>query len=80
MIEKEEAKRVLTDWWGECRTCKNWSGKRVAQLGAIPRDLVGTCYSTASLNYLAHTRRSGYCGEWDAFDTDVAIEVMEERS
>lgn len=78
MSNKEEAKRLLTDWWGECRTCKHWSGKRGSQISAIHRDLVGTCYSDKGPFYLQHTQRAGNCVEWDAYNTDIALEVMEE--
>lgn len=77
MIDKEETKRILTDWWGECRTCKHWSGNRGSQITKIHRDLQGTCYSDKSPLYLQLTMRAGNCPEWDAFDTDVALEVME---
>jgi len=77
-MEKEERKRILTDWWGECRTCKHWSGRRGSEIAAIHRDLQGTCYNNKSSLYLRLTMRAGNCLEWDAFDTDVALEVMEE--
>ena len=73
----DEKKRILTDWWGECRTCKHWSGNRGSQITKIHRDLQGTCYSDKSPLYLQLTMRAGNCPEWDAFDTDVALEVME---
>jgi hypothetical protein len=45
-------------------------------LNCIDRDLVGTCYSDKSPFYLHRPQRGGNCPEWDAFDIDVALEVM----
>jgi len=81
-VTPEESKWLHTDWWGQCRTCKHWSGQRGRRLHLVGeeiyRDRVGTCYSNDSPFYLRHVRRNGYCSEWDSFDLDVAIEVMEE--
>ncbi len=75
-MEESEKKRILTDWWGQCRTCKNWNGKRRGSHRSDMRDRSGSCLSKASPLYLEQTYRSGDCGEWDAFDIDAALEVM----
>ena len=81
----DESKRLHLDWWGNCRTCKHWSGRRTTDgtTGVViseeaHRDLVGTCYSNAGPFYLRHTRPNGRCVQWDSFDVDVALEVMEQ--
>lgn len=71
----EEKKRLLTDWWGECRTCRHWkSTSDRPNMGEFP------CLAEASALHLQKTSSSGHCPEWDSFDVDVAIEIMEETS
>lgn len=78
-MEKDETKRILMDWWGACRTCKHWGGRRASQLGAIQRHLGGTCHSDKAPYYMEETQRGGTCSEWDSFDTDAALELLEEH-
>lgn len=77
-MERPETKRILMDWWGACRTCKHWGGRRDSQLGAIPRHLGGVCHGNKTPHYMEETQRGGGCGEWDPFDADVALEILEE--
>jgi predicted ATP-dependent serine protease len=74
-VTPEEAKRLLTDWWGQCRTCKHWNSTNDRpNLGEF------SCFAEASELHLRRTTSSGNCPEWDAFDVNVALEVMEESN
>ena len=70
-MDPKESYRIHLDWWGECRTCVHWSGDRIASTG-------GKCEGTSSPNYGYRTFTSGNCQEWDSFDTDTALQVMED--
>lgn len=61
---------IHLDWWGKCRTCRFWRGDREKMtpgLCAMPRsDLVNT-----------ETWTEGHCKQWDSFDLNAAVAVME---
>jgi hypothetical protein len=39
----------------------------------------GSCNNSASELYQQETWTEGYCSEWDSFDIETALEVMQER-
>ena len=65
---KAEAARLLVDWWGECRTCRFWSGE-IAR--AAP------CTNERSPNHGYPVESDGYCPQWDPKNLDVALRVLE---
>jgi len=73
-MDIEESRRIHQDWWGNCRTCRFWSGDCV-KIGA------GVCTNERSpVNQgfrLRTTQSGGKCDDWDSFDVDVALEIME---
>ena len=73
MLDKAERERIHLDWWGKCRTCRWWNSTN-------DRPNMGefSCFAEASTLYLQRTTSSGYCTEWDSFDIDTAIEIMQE--
>ena len=71
-IDPKESYRIHEDWWGRCRTCIQWTGGR-ENLND------GQCICKKSKLYLQETSTEGYCPEWDSFDLDTAIKILEEN-
>lgn len=75
-----EAIRLHVDWWGKCRTCKWWDPVD-AQREAVSWDergaLTGICRGKKSVLFDVMTGPEGDCVEWDSYDVDAAIVVME---
>jgi hypothetical protein len=73
IVSPEESYRIHLDWWGKCRTCTHWEGPREK---SAPR--TAKCSSASSDRYGLRSTWDGYCPEWDSFDTDTALQVMED--
>ena len=69
---KEESIRIHLDWWGECLTCRHWTGDRT-QTG----NSEGTCASKDSDLGGQVTYQCGRCKWWDSFDPVTALEMLE---
>lgn len=61
-MDIEESTRVHLDWWGQCRTCKNWSTEDGRMM------IEGECRCDKSSFYGLETWRDGRCGYWETFD------------
>lgn len=61
-MDVEESIRIHLDWWGQCRTCKNWSTEKGRMM------IEGECRCDKSPFYSLETWRDGRCGEWETFD------------
>lgn len=74
-MDIEESRRIHLDWWGKCRTCRWYPGNREERSTHPdpPR-----CVNEMSPFWFEGVRWSGHCGEWDSFDVDVALEIMEQ--
>jgi hypothetical protein len=71
-MDKEESYRIHLDWWHQCRTCKHWLGDR----GNMSSNKCGCVKSSL---YDQATSSCGHCEEWDSFDIDTAIKVLEDN-
>jgi len=83
-MEHAESKRIHLDWWGKCRTCRHWAGPR-RDVAKAARDAFyqnthdyPRCTNEQSPLYWKLVGGGGHCEEWDSFDVDVALEIMEE--
>lgn len=72
--EESKSKRLHQDWWAQCRTCKFWSSTDPERGVANP----GMCDNLVSVNYKQETWSSGYCPQWDTFDIETALEILQE--
>jgi hypothetical protein len=73
-----EPVRLHKDWWGQCRTCKWWApigGTREGR-GALS----GFCECRKSRFCHLASARYTECEQWDSYDVDAAIVVMEMSS
>lgn len=69
-LKMEEQKHIdwHLDWWGKCRTCSFWLGKRNTMEP-------GRCSNVKSDLFEQETWTEGSCKEWDTFDIIAAIHV-----
>lgn len=74
-MDKAESYRIHKNWWGKCRTCKWWKGGRASTFVGTTN---GPCASKKSPLFEAVTTWDGHCPEWDSFDIDIAMQLMEE--
>jgi len=72
-MDREESVRLHKDWWKQCRTCRHYTGDRLAR-GLAP----ARCANEVSPLGGKEVTHCGYCPEWDSFDVDAAIETLEE--
>ncbi len=71
-ISKEESRRLHIDWWGKCRTCRFWAS-------TDPRRMEpAQCTNPRSNMLNQETWTEGHCPQWDSFDIDTALEVLDE--
>jgi hypothetical protein len=70
-VPHAESVRYHLDWWGQCRTCRFWGGPRAKAAES------GPCLNRASDLFEKPTTTSGECAQWDSFDLNAAIEVMD---
>lgn len=71
---KELSKRIHLDWWGYCRSCHFWKTNDPERF-----DITNTkCGNINSPMFDENTWTEGKCDYWDSYDTDTAIEVMED--
>ncbi len=77
---ESEAQRLHWDWFGECRTCKWWTGIRTSwPQGSRPRESFrAKCSNNASDGFDEEVSCDGDCPEWDSYDVDAALYVLEE--
>lgn len=67
--ENELSVRIHYDWLNKCRTCKHWLGDRA-------ETHKGKCGSLSSEFNGQETSTDGHCPEWDTYDLDTAMEVL----
>lgn len=72
-MDQAESYRIHLDWWGKCRTCEFWEGNRENAQPATAK-----CSCASSDRYGLRSTWDGHCDQWDSFDTDVALQVLEE--
>lgn len=85
MISKEESRRIHLDWWQKCRSCIFWTGADAGDGSGIgpknqPRWHPGLCTNPASDLYQHETWTEGHCPQWDSFDIDTALEMLQESA
>lgn len=68
--EKELSIRLHQDWYHQCRSCDQWLGDRTTVL-------TGVCNNYKSYFFFEETRSNGRCKEWDSFDYETALEVID---
>jgi hypothetical protein len=80
-MDKEESKRLHMDWWGKCRTCRFWQGTDAGNgdgsVGNQIRWNPGQCSNPSSDLYGQETWTEGHCNQWDTFDLETAVELLE---
>ncbi len=77
--DEELSQRIHLDWWGQCRTCRFWTGDRRDAAGR------GLCANPSSPNFSTEpsagdpvmTGPSGECLKWDSYDLDVALATLD---
>ena len=67
-ISDEESRRLHTDWFGNCRTCKFWNGE---DNGKHIRWNPSPCTNHRSPLYGTETWTEGNCQEWVSFDPSI---------
>lgn len=72
-MNRDESFRLLEDWWNKCRTCRYWSASDEDRIKMTP----SICSNINSPLFEHETWTEGYCRYWDAFDIDVAIDVID---
>ena len=72
-MDPAESHRIHLDWWGKCRTCEHWQGNREKSEPATAK-----CDCGMSDRCGLRSTWDGYCKEWDSFDIDTALQIMEE--
>lgn len=77
--DEELSRRIHLDWWGQCRTCRFWTGNRRDAAGrglctnpASPHFTPETCVNDPTM-----TGPSGECSKWDSYDVDVALQALD---
>ena len=67
---KELSIRIHYDWSNKCRTCKFWTGDRREVMN-------GVCENDKSDLYTLQTTTDGHCKEWDTYDYETALEIID---
>jgi len=68
--EKELSIRIHYDWMNKCRTCRFWDGNRADIL------FRSKCNQEKSHLFEKETGTETYCDQWDSYDLDTALEVL----
>ena len=79
-MNKIEIKRIHFNWWGQCRSCRFWGGEDGlhSNNSIAHRWNPGPCNNPLSPLFREETWTEGYCEKWDAFDLEIALEIMRE--
>jgi hypothetical protein len=74
---EEFSLRIHIDWWGKCRTCKEWDGERV-------KGFMGRCQHPLAAFRGCETDSDGPrtkdlrpCPDWESYDEDGALAALE---
>ena len=69
-ILNSESLRLHMDWWGKCRTCDFWKGQRKTMED-------GMCDQPQGDFGGEITTSEGHCGNWETYDSEVALEILQ---
>jgi len=68
--ESEFSLRIHIDWWGKCRTCKEWDGERV-------QGFQGKCDHPQGVFRGSTTTSEGRCPDWESYDYEGACAALD---
>ena len=69
---KELSVRIHYDWCNQCRTCEFWASQdRLDVLAKV------SCRNKKSELFGLVTTSSGHCPEWESYDYETALEVLD---